>query len=96
MLPKLFYDRLKDIPIAAIRSLFGAGLEVTVNLKDLGIVGFLTMRRKNLVQAAEDSIFPVTQGAVTIKGNNLEAAEVQHIGMTNSRLGGHASYAITQ
>src|ERR1022692_774052 len=78
LLAKLLHYRLKKFAIAAILSLLGAGFEIAVELQDRGIVRVLAVGRKNAVQAAENSILPGDECAVTIKREDIEAVEVEH------------------
>jgi lactam utilization protein B len=58
--------------------MLGTGFEIPIELQDSGIVRVLAVGRKNAVQAAENSILPVNERAVTIEGENFKSVEVEH------------------
>ena len=68
LLSELPHHRLKDFAIAAILPLLGARLEISVEAKDRGIVSVFAVGCEDPPQAAENSVLPFDECAVTIKG----------------------------
>jgi hypothetical protein len=58
--------------------LLGTSFEISIALQDAGIACVAAMRSKDAMQAAEDTVFPVDERAVTIEGKNFESVEVEH------------------
>src|SRR5579863_10100585 len=57
--------------------------KIAVQTQDRGVVGVLFVSFENAMEAAENSVLPFDQSAVTIEGENFEPAEVEHGSVTN-------------
>src|SRR5580698_11222783 len=74
---ELPHHGLKNFAVAAILPLLSTGFEIAVKSQDGRIVCVLPMGCEQGMHAAKNSIFPVDESPVAIKGKKFESAEVE-------------------
>lgn len=76
-------DGFQNFAIGMEFALLTQLFEVAIKFQERGIINLLAVGRQDAVQGGKKARFPIDQRAVTIEGENLEAAEVKHDAMAD-------------